>query len=365
MGRAAIPTEAIHDLLQEHPDASNYALAKQLTEVYGISHRGAMLRIARIKKAGVSRLYKTEDGGLMWVKERPQKERFEEEAREYVEALCAEVKPLERIPAPKNVEKRRRAFYMVGDPHIGMLSWGEETGDDFDLKIAERDLCAAAEDMVARAPATDSAVLVLLGDVFHMDNTRNETFISRHKLDVDDRYIKVMRVGIRTVRHMIDAAAAKHKTVHVRIVSGNHDPHSSLTLRFTMEALYEKNPRVMVEAGPEPFWIHEFGKNLIGIHHGHELRKPAKMAAWLAQKAPEAWGRTRYRWVWHGHVHHRYAEEHMGVEVESFRALCGPDAWHNSEGWAARREMECIVLDEEYGRDFRYSSSLERIRGLR
>ena len=119
---------------------------------------------------GTSTLYDA-DGNvkLQWVKRRKQEE--EEQFRIAVEAMT-ETLPKVKPSSPRSTKFRSDtiAVYPMGDPHFGMFAWSEETGDDFDLKIAERDLCAAVDRLVDTVPACKEAMIINLGDFFHADN---------------------------------------------------------------------------------------------------------------------------------------------------------------------------------------------------
>lgn len=296
-----------------------------------------------------------------WVKETPKEDAFESTAKAYVEALCSAVKPLKKTRAPKALNRDRMACYLIGDAHIGMLAWGEETGDNFDTKIALRDLCAATDILTDDCPPTDECVILNLGDWYHMDDRLNVTPGHKHPLDVDGRYLQVMRVGIQAMRYMIDRALRKHRVVRVRNVAGNHDPHSSITLTLAMSALYDKEPRVVIEDSPKSFWPFVFGKCLVGVHHGDQLKKPQMQAMTLAQSQSVHWSNCTFRYVWHGHIHHIHAEEHMGVVVESFRTLAGRDAYHAAHGYNSGREMKAIILDRNHGEVARHTAAISRV----
>lgn len=334
----------------------------QIAREMGLS-RGCVTKytLGSTSVMGTSTLY---DGAgnvkLQWVKEA--KSDFDEQARAYVEDLIADVKPVK----PRKLKGKRSsdlmACILMGDPHVGMLSWRDETGSDFDLKIAEADLRGAVDRLVESAPDAHECLIANLGDYFHMDDRLNTTPGNKNPLDVDGRYLKVMRVGIRTMRALIERALDRFPTVRVRNVAGNHDPHSSITLTLTLSALYEQEPRVIIEDSPAPFWTFVFGQSLIGLTHGHQLRRPESMAQFLAVHDPVGWGNTKYRHVWHGHIHHRRVLETGGVVVESFRTLAAQDAWHIAEGYKSGREMVCIVLDREFGEVERHTASLARAR---
>ena len=72
-----------------------------------------------------------------------------------------------------------------------MLAWADEVGENFDLKIVERELCECLAQLVARSPATEEAIITNLGDFWHAQDDRQLTPGSGNKLDVDGRSGKV------------------------------------------------------------------------------------------------------------------------------------------------------------------------------
>lgn len=248
--------------------------------------------------------------------------------------------------------------YPMGDPHIGMLSWAHETGQDFDLAIAERNLVAAVDRLVGLAPPSEQAIIINLGDFFHTDNQSNRTARSGNQLDVDSRWSKLLRVGILAMTRCIDRALEKHLTVRVVCEIGNHDDMSALMLAVCLDHHYRLNDRVEIDTSPAKFHWHEFGANLIGITHGDTV-KPDKLPGIMACDKPEEWGRTKHRFWYTGHVHHESVKEYPGCIVETFRTLAARDAWHSGQGYRSGRSMVCDVLHRTRGRILRHSVDVE------
>lgn len=250
--------------------------------------------------------------------------------------------------------------YPMGDPHLGMYAWAEETGNDFDLDIAERNLVAAVDHLVALAPPAKHALIINLGDFFHADNSSNQTLRSHHALDVDTRWAKVLRVGIRTMRRCIDRALDKHETVRVVCEIGNHDDHSSIMLALALSQYYEREPRVEIDTSPAKFHWHRFGKCLIGVTHGDTVKAkdlPGVMACDRAQD----WGETLHRYWYCGHVHHDSMKEYPGVTIETFRTLAPGDAWHRAAGYRSGQDMKLDVLHREHGRVNRHVVGIRQL----
>ena len=253
-----------------------------------------------------------------------------------------------KIAAPTNTRDDLMAVYPLGDPHVGLLAWAKETGDDFDLKIAEDLMVRAMRDLVLRGPRAREALIANLGDFFHADNVDNHTTHGSHMLDVDGRTPRVLQVGVAILGSLIDAALEHHERVTVDNRIGNHDAYTAICLAIAMRERYRNEPRVSVPIPESHRAFFEFGQNLIGITHG-DRAKANDLGAIMAAERPEAWGRTKHR-VWYtGHVHHQSVKEYRGVRVESFRTLAARDSWHAAQGYVSGRDMHRITLHREFG----------------
>lgn len=300
--------------------------------------------------SGVSTMYDA-DGNVraQWVKSKQEREMLLKATMDAaIEIFSEHDMKVPKIAKPKTSTKDLLSVYPMGDPHVGMYAWAEETGEDFDLKIAERNLTTAVEKLVADSPASEQALIVNVGDFFHSDSMDNRTKRSGHALDVDSRWTKVLRVGIRAMRQCIEACLRKHAKVHVINEIGNHDDHTAQVLTLALAMAYENNPRVTFDENPGRFHYFRFHDILIGVTHGDTV-KPDKLGGIMATDRPEDWGATKRRYWYTGHIHTRNVFEVPGCEVESFRTLAGKDAWTASMGYRSGRDMYCIVHHKNYG----------------
>jgi predicted phosphodiesterase len=258
------------------------------------------------------------------------------------------------VKPPKETFSDLMQVYPVCDPHIGMLSWGPETGESNDLKIGVERVDCGLQRLISLAPAAETAVIIQTGDFLHADSQSNATPASGHQLDVDGRAQKVKLAGVKLLRRSIDYALQKHSRVIVKNLKGNHDPESAAWLNISLGMFYSDEPRVEIdlEDGNNDIWLHLFGVNYIGATHGHTM-KPERMAMVMADDNPEYWGASKYRWMIFGHIHHETVKEVGSVRCESFRQPVPKDAYAHSHGYRAGNSMSAVTLhktDGEIGR---------------
>lgn len=286
-----------------------------------------------------------------WLIEKPEEKARYEAWQEAARILAEPLARAEPVAAPAGpLLDDLLVAYPVGDHHLGMLSWRHETGASYDLEIGERLLTDAMSHLVACSPPAAQAAVVFLGDFLHYDSFAAVTPEHKNLLDADGRYPKVFAAGLRLMRRTIEMAAAWHGEVRVIVEIGNHDPSSAIVLQLALANIYEDNPRITIDTAPGRFHYFEFGKCLIGVHHGHgKAAKADQLQGIMSAEVPEMWGRTRYRYWWTGHVHHQSVKDYPGCSVESFRILPPNDAYAYNEGYRSTRDMKSIVLHREYG----------------
>jgi len=308
---------------------------------------------------GMSRYHKLEDGGV-WVKSDVEKSNQLTAFKDAVESLLTNVRQPLSFISPATTNHDKITIYTIGDAHIGMLAHKAETGNDNDLKIAEADLRGGMTILCEQSTPTHECFIIDVGDWFHSDNQSNTTSKSNNKLDVDGRYHKVLEVGLRLITELIDLALTKHELVRWRSAIGNHDEHSSIMATAFVKAYYRNEPRVVVHDTPNPFMYFQFGKNLIGVTHGHTI-KADKLGEVMSVDCEDIWSSTKYRFWYTGHVHHLSTKEYPSCVVETFRTLAGKDAWHSTSGYRSGQDMKAITLHKDFGEISRNTVNINAI----
>lgn len=266
----------------------------------------------------------------------------------------------EPVPAPEHSDIDLLCVYPFGDPHIGMLAWGPETGDNFDLSIAERHLFSAVDHLVDLAPPSRRALVATVGDTLHSDGYANAT-TKGTRVDVDGRTPKMVTTALRTFRRVIYRALQKHQEVDVKIVPGNHDALMTLVLSIALQQFFENEPRVHIDPSPEMYQWYRFGLNLIGVTHGDKASANGMMGVMAVDRAKD-WGETVHRRIYAGHIHHEVVKEVPGVIVEHLRTLASKDAWHAGMGYRSGRDMKLDVFHREDGHINRHIVGIQAIR---
>jgi hypothetical protein len=263
-------------------------------------------------------------------------------------AMAEDLPRVAPVPAPEKVSANLCNLFTMTDCHVGMLAWGPETGDDWDLSIAESVLVGCFRKLVEAAPPAAVAVVNQLGDWLHYDGLAAITPMHGHQLDADSRFSKMVASSIRILRQLVAIALERHERVHLIIAEGNHDIASSVWLRQMFMALYENEPRLTVNDSELPYYVYQHGETMLAFHHGH-MAKNGQLPLLMAAQYPKVWGATTKRYAHTGHRHHVEDKEHAGMRVIQHPTLAGRDAYAARGGWISERAATSITYHSTYG----------------
>lgn len=266
----------------------------------------------------------------------------------------------EPIAAPETVMGDLCSVYPLMDVHLGMYAWGRETSSvDYDVKLATRDMRQAFAKVMALTPPSTQGILIVGGDFFHADNNNSETPASRHKLDTDGRFDKVIDAGISILVETVDRLLGRHKNVIVRVLRGNHDENAFRLLRVALAAWYRNEPRVTIDSEPRDLFMFQWGACALFAHHGDKANP--QQAALYVSDICTFWSATRHRHFLTGHVHHDQAKDVGPLRWESLRAFCPPDAYAASMGYGARRALQSLTFHKVDGLVLRCTDPIDRV----
>ena len=316
------------------------------------------------KLKGASTLYDKRTGQpvMQWVKSNA-----DDDAQQAIFEAAAKAIG-EKIPREKPRALPRGAFngdllncFVITDFHLGALSWEPESGADWDLALAEDTLVEWFRQAIERAPKAQTCLLAQISDLLHWDGFDAVTPASKHLLDADTRFPKLVRTAIRVLRRVIGMLLDAHETVHIIMADANHDPVSQVWLREWLAILYENEPRITVDTSPSPYNCFEFGSVAVFTHHGHK-RKVSNVSEVFAAKFRDVFGRTKFAYAHMGHMHHLDVKENNLMIVEQHRTLAAPDAYAARGGWLAGRDAKVITYHRAYGEVARATVSFDMVK---
>jgi hypothetical protein len=250
------------------------------------------------------------------------------------------------------------------DIHFGRLTWHEESGDDFDIKIARQVVETSMQKLLRYSQSFGvERILLPIGNDFFNVNSKDNTTVRGTLQQEDTRWQKTFRAGRILATEMIDACTAIAPT-DVLFVPGNHDEEKIFYLGDALECWYRNNSNVSIDNLARSRKYYAYGKVLLGFTHG-DAETMKKLPNLMQFEEPKLWGNSIYR-EWHtGHWHHKTdfvmeVEEQIGIVVRILRSLVPVDAWTFSKGLVgSQRAAEAFLWHPENGLVAQFTSGFQ------
>lgn len=280
---------------------------------------------------------------------------------ELKEQLSSPIRKL-NIKDRKDINRLYAYEISIFDVHLGKMSWGEESGEDYDLKIAQDRYISAVENLLSLVnPSKLERIIFPIGnDMINIDSRRNETFAGTRQ-DSDSRFFKIIKTAKELLINTINSLATI-APVDVIVVAGNHDPESMFMLGEILEAYYHNNDNVNVDNSPKQRKYYQYGLSSFQYTHGNE-ETHKDLGLIFATEQPGLWAATKYRFCKLGHFHKNKkidyvsVDEHQGFQIQVLPSLSGTDAWHNSKGYNSLKQAKGFLYHKQNGKvaEFTYS----------
>ena len=246
------------------------------------------------------------------------------------------------------------------DVHFGRLTWDEESGESYDIKLATKAIQSSLLKLLqyVKGMSVERILLPMGNDFFNVDNKFNTTTNGTPQQE-DTRWQKTFRKGRELCVWMIDTCS-QIAPVDVLIIPGNHDQQRAFYLGDSLESWYHNSHDVTVnnEAVTTKYYNH--GNTLLGFTHGADI-KLDKLPFIMAYDKPDLWAKTKYR-EWHtGDKHHKkdlipYADESSGMVIRIIRSLVAFDAWTFNSGYRSIRASESFLWSKDNGLVAQYTA---------
>lgn len=271
-------------------------------------------------------------------------EQFKREVAEHSPALAT---------TPWAPETGKLLEISIYDIHLGLLSWAEETGGDYDLKIAKECFIDYVTRIVAwgKANCCERILFPVGNDLFNSDTPDNTTTKGTRQ-DEDTRWHKTFRETWQIVRDAIEICLSVAPT-DVIIIPGNHDETRTVFLGEVIKAWFRNNSALTIDNSPKKYKVYTFGKVFVGLTHGH-LTKGEKLPIIFASDFPAEWSRTTMRVIRIGHIHQEKVQEYPGIRLEWVPSGGEKSAWSAGSGYRSLRGAFGYLWDSDGGDEYVY-----------
>ena len=207
----------------------------------------------------------------------------------------------------------------------------------------------AIDDVITRIGTRkfEKILFCMLGDIFHYDNvsktTSAGTIMTTNGMTAFQEFDLAVSVFVENIRKLMSFSP-----VEIVFVPGNHDTSSGYHLLKVLEAVFENNENIVVDAGHQARKVRLLGKNLVGWMHGDMPKSRASI--WLQVEAASEWGKSEYREIHSGNFHSQDVVEDGGVILRYLPGMTDIDEWHYNKGYVgAVRAMISFVWDKDRG----------------
>lgn len=354
-------TQQVREILKENPTLGTSDVIKEMISRHGHSVDESCVR--KIRRDNFSQTlsennlpekwehgwFKTDNSSIFI--RNPEKEIHDDRKMEEFLNSIKKISP--KVPK-YNYQKPKEKHLLIVDPadiHIGKLSLDEETGDEYNVKIAIERVLNGIRSIIQKSSSypIEKVVLVIGNDVLHTD-TPKRTTTSGTPQDTDgmwfDNYQKAFNMYAQAIALLKSVAP-----VHIVHCPSNHDWTSGYFLAHALSAYYSNDKNITSDVSINHRKAFLYGKNLIGFTHG-DGAKDTELPQLMAQEFRELWGKSERGYWYVHHVHHQKVIKHqdgkdyIGVTVEYLRSVSGTDGWHHKSGYVSPKSMYGFIHDE-------------------
>jgi len=240
------------------------------------------------------------------------------------------------------------------DVHFGKLAHAEESGEDYDLKIAGERYRKAIQNLLGSVDVqkVDRILFPIGNDMFNVDNL-TKTTTGGTPQDTDTRFHKMVRYVKDLLIETIDYVSLI-APVDVVVVPGNHDEQAMFLLGEILDAFYAKDKNINIKNGAKLRKYYNYGNTSIMFTHG-DKEKMSNLGMIFAAEEPKIWGNSVNRFIQIGHFHHNRTinylsnQEFQGFQIQILPSLSPNDKWHYGKGYMSKRQAKAFLFDKEKG----------------
>lgn len=264
--------------------------------------------------------------------------------------LCRIADRMSRVVAAPAIKRPTQTrsdvlnFVPLFDVHLGQKVGSYGTAD------AVARLQDGFRDVIDRAPAAETVIILNGGDFTEANDNSALTPQSKHPLAVDMDFDALADVAVDLTVDLIEYALRRSGRVIYQPLKGNHDPATAVAIRQGLRQRYRNNPRFSMKEGHDLF-THEWEGNLIaGIHGDQKTTKPEQLTLAIAARHAAAWGASKRRELWRGHLHKEITVNVPGMRVMQVNPICPPGRYANDNLFTGESDIQAVSYRKGGGR---------------
>jgi len=258
-------------------------------------------------------------------------------------------------PSYKKIKrvKEKNGHLLVVDPadiHVGKLCSSFETGQEYNSQIAVKRVKEGVEGILRKTNGFNIDKILFVGgnDILHIDVPSRKT-TSGTPQDTDgmwyENFMTAKKLYVDVLETLMSVA-----DVHFVYNPSNHDYISGFMLSDSIQSWFRKSKNITFDCSMAHRKGFMYGENLIGTTHG-DGAKLADLPLIMANEFSLEWSKTKHRYVYTHHVHHKTSKDFHGITVESLRSPSGIDSWHHRNGFGVGgvQAVEGFIHSKEHG----------------
>lgn len=254
------------------------------------------------------------------------------------------VKPRKTSPGNDNI-----FIINISDLHLGQLSWGKESGDNYDCKIAAEKFRNLISDACGKSPykAYDRVVFIMGNDFFNSDTVENTTTKGTHQSN-DVRWQKMFDMGCDLLVEGVEMLRAwfPNTPVETLLVPGNHEETTIYHACKYLWAWYRNDRSVTIDTSPRLHKGLSYGSTALLFTHGE---RELKNLDWVYTEFRDLIGETKTTEIHAGHQHRIKVEEKNGALIRVNPTPAALNAWSYSQGYGSTAQTISRIYNKEEG----------------
>jgi hypothetical protein len=187
-------------------------------------------------------------------------------------------------------------FMCPSDLHIGKLCKSFVSGEEYNNQIAVTRALEGVRGCLNKAQGfnIDKTILLLSGDLLHVDNFDNTTKRGTKQNEVDgllsDHFQIAKRLMVSIIEMLLEVS-----TVHVMYTPGNHDNTIGWLVAEILAVWFRHNKDVTFDVSLQMRKYYKYKTNLISSCHSHKIK--AETLPMIVADECKFWSETKYRYM--------------------------------------------------------------------